>query len=174
MLGDKIMRNIALIGMPGAGKSTVGVVLAKTLGMVFIDSDLIIQEREKRLLQEIINNDGIESFLEKEAAAVLSIREENSVIATGGSVIYKKQAIEYLKGNSKIVYLKLSYEEILQRINNIKTRGIALKENQNLKDLYNERKLFYEKYADITLECDNKTVEEVIELMIGNIRLGRI
>jgi len=168
------MKNIALIGMPGAGKSTVGVVLAKTLCMVFIDSDLIIQEREKKLLQEIINNEGIESFLEKEAAAVLSIKEENSIIATGGSVIYKKQAIEYLKKNSRLVYLKLSYEEICERINNIKTRGIALKKNQNLKQLYNERKLFYEKYADITVECDSKTVEEVIELIIGNIRLGRI
>lgn len=168
------MNNIVLIGMPGAGKSTVGVVLAKTLGMFFIDSDLIIQKKEKELLQEIINNEGLEVFLEKEAAAVLSIKEDNSVIATGGSVIYKKESMEHLKKTSIIVYLKLSYEEIYERIDNIKTRGIALKKNQTLKELYDERKIFYEKYADVTVECNSKTVEEVIELIIESIRLGRV
>ncbi|MCT4545023.1 MAG: shikimate kinase [Vallitalea sp.] len=163
------MENIILIGMPGAGKSTVGVVLAKTLGLTFIDSDLVIQNRENRLLQEIIDDVGMEKFLDVEKEAVLSIHETKAVIATGGSVIFRQEAMEYLKENGKIVYLNVSYEEIERRINNITTRGIAKRKGHTLRDVYEERIKLYEKYADISINCDNRTLEEIICCLIENI-----
>lgn len=158
--------NIVLIGMPGAGKSTVGVLLAKTLGMSFIDTDLLIQEKEGRLLQEIIDGDGIKKFLKIEENVVLQVDTKNSVIATGGSVIYSKNVINHLKERGKLIYLKLGYDEIERRINNMSSRGIAIGKDQKLIDLYNERIVWYEKYADIIIDCSDATIEDVVQKIV--------
>ena len=158
--------NIVLIGMPGAGKSTVGVLLAKTLGMSFIDTDLLIQEKEGRLLQEIIDGDGIKKFLKIEENVVLQVDAKNSVIATGGSVIYSKNVINHLKERGKLIYLKLGYDEIERRINNMSSRGIAIGKDQKLIDLYNERIVWYEKYADIIIDCSDATIEDVVQKIV--------
>ena len=160
------MNNLILIGMPGAGKSTIGVVLAKTLGMRFLDSDLVIQDREKRLLQEIINKEGMEHFLDCEERAVLTIDVKDTIIATGGSVVYREGAMEHLKALGKVIYLDVSYEEIDRRVNNITTRGIAIREGATLYDIYLERKTLYSKYCDRSIACDGLTVEEVIGKII--------
>lgn len=144
--------NITLIGMPASGKSTVGVLLAKRLGYSFVDVDIIIQEKEGRLLKEIIADEGLEGFLEVENQANASLDVEKSVIAPGGSVIYGKEAMEHLKHISTIVYLKLSYEDVKERLGNLTDRGVALKEGMTLLDLYHERVPYYEKYADITID----------------------
>lgn len=158
--------NWILIGMPGAGKSTIGVVLAKTLGVPFIDTDLIIQERESMRLQDYINTKGLERFLEAEEQAVLSVKNEKSVVATGGSVVYKDKAMQHLKSIGKIIYLELPYRIIRKRIRNISTRGIAMGENQTLLDVYTERQALYEKYADIIVQCKGKNMEQIIEEII--------
>lgn len=155
-------KNIVLIGMPGAGKSTIGVVLAKTLGMKFLDSDLVIQEREGRLLQAIINTDGMDHFLDCESDAVRSIEGENMVIATGGSVIYREGAMDHLKALGEVVFLDVSFKEIDRRINNITTRGIAIKAGATLKDVFEERFDLYDRYCDRKIHCDGRSVEQVI------------
>lgn len=160
------MSNIILIGMPGCGKSTVGVILAKTLGIGFVDTDLIIQQQEKRLLQDIIDTDGIDYFLDCEAKAVKSLDYDNCVIATGGSVVYREGAIDHLKKNGKIIYLNVPLSEIKKRLNNISTRGIAAQKNDTIDDIYNERVTLYNKYADITLELDGTSVEQAVEKIV--------
>lgn len=155
--------NIVLIGMPGAGKSTVGVVLAKKLGYAFLDSDLVIQSREGRLLHEIIEAHGVEKFWEIEEEANLSIKAERTVIATGGSVIYGPRAMEHLENYGRIVYLKLSCEEIARRLGDLNERGVTLREGQNLEMLYAERIPLYEKYADFTIECERRSIREIVE-----------
>lgn len=157
------MKNMVLIGMPGAGKSTIGVVLAKTLGFTFIDSDLVIQKRENRLLQEIIDDIGMEKFLDVEKEAVLSIDVSKSIIATGGSVIFRNETMKHLKKLGDIIYLKVSYEEIERRVNNITTRGIAMAKGHTLKDVYDQRVELYEKYANIVIDCDDKNLEEIVK-----------
>lgn len=159
------MKNVVLIGMPGSGKSTVGVVLAKILGFQFVDSDILIQEQEKRLLSEIIEQDGVDGFLQIEDQVNADIRCEDTVIATGGSVIYGEKAMEHLKEIGTVIYIKLSYEELSKRLSNLKGRGVALKDGQTLKDLYDERIPYYEKYADITIEEDGKNIEETAKEM---------
>ena len=161
------MRNIVLIGMPSAGKSTLGVLLAKTLCMPFTDTDLVIQEKENKLLQNIINEFGNEHFLKVEEATILNCNFSNHVMATGGSVVYSDAAMNHLKKSSIVVYLKLDYAEIEQRLNNITTRGVAIAEGQTLKDLYNERVPLYEKYADITLDCNGKGMEDTVEALVA-------
>ncbi len=155
-------KNIVLIGMPGAGKSTIGVILAKTLGMRFVDTDLVIQEREQALLQTIINEKGMDAFIDLEASAVMSVEGQGMVIATGGSVVYNHDAMIYLKKLGDVVFLDVSYDEIRRRINNITTRGIAVRDGKGLKDVFDERKDLYNKYMDRHVLCDNLTPEEVI------------
>ena len=157
------MSNIVLIGMPGCGKSTVGVILAKTLGIGFVDTDLIIQQREKRLLQDIIDNDGIEAFLDCEAEAVKSLECENCVIATGGSVIFREDAINHLKKSGKLFYLNVSLDEIKNRLDNISTRGVAASKEQTIDDIFCERSPLYEKYADYILDLNCSSVERTVE-----------
>ncbi len=165
--------NIVLIGMPGVGKSTVGVVLAKTMGLDFLDTDLLIQQREDRLLQDLINNEGMAAFLDKEEEAILSIQGDGLVIATGGSVVYREKAMTYLKEIGHVLYLKQHYKVIERRIKNIKTRGIAMGANKTLQDVYWERKVLYEKYADIVIPCRHKTVEKIVGNIVSQ-RLGDI
>ncbi len=157
------MANIILIGMPGCGKSTVGVILAKTLGIGFVDTDLIIQQRENRLLQNIIDTDGINHFLNCEADAAKSLDCNNCVVATGGSVVYREDAILHLKKNGKIIFLDVPLDEIKRRLNNINTRGIAAKKNKSIEDIYNERIALYNKYADVIIKTDGESVEKTVE-----------
>lgn len=156
------MNNIVLIGMPGAGKSTVGVVLAKRLGYRFVDSDLVIQEAKGMLLHEIIEERGIEGFLAVENEINASLNVRRSVIATGGSVIYGKEAMAHLGENGTVIYLKLPYEAIKKRLGDLNERGVTVKEGQTLLDLYEERIPYYEKYARITIDCENKMIRDVV------------
>lgn len=155
--------NIVLIGMPGAGKSTVGVILAKLLGYEFLDSDLCIQKAEGMLLKDIIAKKGVDGFIETEDYVNSKIDVKRTVIATGGSVVYGKNAMENLSRIGEIVYLRLSFDTIDSRLTNIKGRGVVLKEGQDLKALYEERTPLYEKYADIIVDTDGLSIDETME-----------
>lgn len=159
--------NIVLIGMPGAGKSTIGVVLAKKLGFAFLDSDLLIQEREKRLLHEIIEQEGIEKFNSIENNVNASINVSKSVIATGGSVVYGKEAMEHLKEIGTVVYLELPYEELQERLGDLEERGVSIRKGQSLLALMEERAPLYEKYADVTIHCSRKMIRELVEEIVS-------
>lgn len=162
------MNNITLIGMPGAGKSTVGVVLAKKLGYTFLDSDLLIQQQENKLLHEIIAEKGLNGFEQIENKVNSKIETNRSIIATGGSAIYGTEAMMHLKSISKVVYLKLDYEELLERLGDLEERGVAIRPGQTLLELYNERISLYEKYADIIIDCTHKSIREIV-MEISNI-----
>ena len=156
-------QNIILIGMPGSGKSTCGVIAAKILLKNFFDTDLLLQGLEQSRLQELIDSRGEEYFFSAEENAILSLKLEATVIATGGSVIYSDKAMRHLKELGKVIFLHLSYEEMLGRINDLTTRGIVVKNGSTLLDMYNERLPLYEKYADVIIECNGNTVEETVE-----------
>jgi len=158
--------NIILIGMPGVGKSTVGVILAKVLGYQFVDSDLVIQKEEGKLLKEIIAEVGPEGFIQVENRVNASLEVEDSIVATGGSVVYGKEAMEHLREIGTVVYLALPYEEIEKRLSDIKGRGVVLREGQTLKDLYEERTLLYKKYADVQIDETGLNVEETIDAIL--------
>lgn len=164
--------NIVLIGMPGVGKSTIGVVLAKILAYHFLDSDLVIQEREGKRLHQIISEKGTEGFLEIENNVNASLNADRTIIATGGSVIYGKEAMEHLKEIGKVVYLKADYQTIQNRLGNLKKRGVALKKGQTLKDLYDERTKLYELYADITVDEKGLGTEETIDAVLRALNLS--
>ena len=163
------MQNIVLIGMPGVGKSTLGVVLAKELGYEFIDADLLIQKREKRLLKEIIAEEGIDGFLKIENDVNAGIQTDKAVISTGGSVIYGAEAMEHLKSIGTVVYLKLDYETLDSRLGSLKGRGVVLKDGQNLKSLYEERVPLYEKYADVIVDEHGLNLEETLESVLNSL-----
>ena len=158
--------NIVLIGMPGVGKSTVGVILAKVLGYQFLDADLVIQQQEGKLLKEIIAEVGTEGFIEVENRVNAGITCSKTIIATGGSVVYGKEAMEHLKEIGTVVYLKVPYETIEKRLSDIRGRGVVLKHGQTLYDLYMERTPLYEKYADVSVNEDGLGVEQTVELLI--------
>lgn len=166
------MNNITLIGMPGAGKSSIGVVLAKVLGYQFIDSDLIIQKEEKRTLSEIIEQDGPEEFKAVENRVNASIQVENTVIATGGSVVYCDEAMQHLKSEGIVVYLKISLKLLSKRLGDLKGRGVLLKEGQTLESLYEERVSLYEKYADIIVDEEDKDLEGSLQLVLQALKRG--
>ena len=161
------MKNIVIIGMPGAGKSTMGVILAKTLGRNFIDTDIVAQEHTGRLLQEIIDEEGTGAFLKTEEKTILSLHCHNAVIATGGSVVFSAKAMEHLRKDGVVIYLNISFEEMVRRLSNITTRGIVLVAGQSLYDMYNQRVPLYEKYADITIDCSDSDGD--FEHCIGNV-----
>lgn len=166
--------NIVLIGMPASGKSTCGVIAAKVLLKNFFDTDLLVQGLEQKRLQELIDEKGKEYFFAAEESAVLSLKLEATVIATGGSVIYSEKAMQHLKSLGRVIYLKLSYETMLKRINDLTTRGIVLKNGTTLLDMYNERVSLYEKYADVTVDCDSNTVEETVAAIINATEKGQL
>ncbi|MGC2871782.1 shikimate kinase [Ihubacter sp. mB4P-1] len=161
------MQNIILVGMPSCGKSTVGVVLAKTVNKGFVDTDLLIQQREKKTLQEIINSSGNEYFHQVEESVLLDFEGEDCVIATGGSAIYFDRAMEKFKEKGIIIYLQVTLDTVFERLSNIKTRGVTLEKGQTLADLYEQRVPLYEKHADVTVVCDGCTVEEVVEKIVA-------
>lgn len=158
--------NIVLIGMPGVGKSTIGVILAKVLGYSFLDADLLIQEQEGKLLREIIEEKGTDGFIEVENRVNASIRADRAIIATGGSVVYGKEAMEHLKEIGRVVYLKVSYAILEKRLADIKGRGVVLKEGQTLETLFEERSKLYEQYADIEVSEEGLDVEQTVEKLV--------
>lgn len=154
--------NAILIGMPGAGKSTIGVVLAKRIGFRFVDSDLVIQDKENMLLHEIIESKGLKGFLETEDRINSAIFETGAVIATGGSVVYGQNAMEHFREIGTVIYLQLPYAEIENRLGDLKERGVALKDGQTLQSLYEERAPLYEKYADMVIDCNGKQIRDIV------------
>lgn len=157
--------NVTLIGMPASGKSTVGVLLAKRLGFSFVDVDIVIQEKEGRLLKQIIAEEGQEGFMAVENRVNAELTVHHSVIAPGGSVIYGEEAMDHLKEISTVVYLKLSYEEVENRLGNLVDRGVVLRDGMTLKDLYEERVPYYEKYADITIEETGQEAGDTVDAL---------
>jgi shikimate kinase len=162
--------NVVLIGMPGAGKSTVGVLLAKALGLSFVDTDLLLQEREGRLLQEVIDVEGVDEFLRREEAVILGLEARGAVIATGGSAIYGPAAMARLRRAGTVVYLQVALAEIERRVRNMGNRGIAVERGRTLADLYAERVPLYEKFADLTFDCSGCGVEETVTRVAEAIR----
>lgn len=163
------MSNVILIGMPGAGKSTVGVVLAKRLGYRFLDSDLVIQEKCGKLLYQLIEERGEAGFLILENEINGDIRGNRMVVATGGSAVYGKEAMAHFKEIGRVVYLKLPYRELEERLGDLHERGVVIKEGSTLKDLYEERILLYEKYADLTVDCSGRNIRSIVEEIAGYI-----
>ena len=162
--------NIVLIGMPGVGKSTVGVILAKVLGFQFLDADLLIQEQEGKLLKDIIAEVGTEGFIQVENRVNASIDCTKTIIATGGSVIYGQEAMEHLKEIGTVIYLEVPFSTLEQRLSNIRGRGVVLKDGQTLYDLFLERTPLYEKYADIQISEDGLGVEETVDLLVSKLQ----
>ena len=163
------MNNITLIGMPGVGKSTIGVVLAKVLGYQFLDSDLLIQKQERRRLREIIEEEGYMGFKEIENRVNASIDVNHTVIATGGSVVYCEEAMNHLRSIGTVVYLKLSLDSLAKRLGNLQCRGVLLKDGQ-----YEERTPLYEKYADVVLDEEGKDLEASLQALLETLQTGVI
>ncbi len=163
------MKNIVLIGMPGAGKSTIGVILAKALLFAFTDTDLIIQSRYGMRLSDIIEKEGTEAFLKIENDVIAGCTFSNCVVATGGSAVYGDEAMKNLRENGIVIYLKLPVSELQKRLSNIHTRGVAMEKGETIAELYEKRKPLYEKYSDITIDCFGLTAEECVEKIISKI-----
>ena len=157
------MDNIILIGMPGSGKSTVGVVLAKALGLRFVDVDLLIQQREGALLQQLIDSQGVERFLDLERDAILSLECRGTVVAPGGSCVCREESIAHMRRLGTVVYLELSLEEVTGRIHNMASRGIALSPGQTLADVYRYRAPLYERCAHIIVPARGQSLAETVE-----------
>lgn len=160
------MRNVILVGMPACGKSTIGVVLAKTMNKGFVDTDILIQQAESRTLQEIIDQEGNDYFHHVEERVLLDFDGEDYVVATGGSAIYFDRAMDKFKEKGIVVYIKVTLDTILERLNNIRSRGVTLEKGQTIADLYEQRIPLYQKHADVVIEADGLSVEEVVEKMI--------
>ncbi len=166
------MKNVILIGMPGCGKSTGGVLLAKTLGMGFLDTDLIIQLERKEKLQTLLDKYGTERFREfEEEALILAAAAENTVVATGGSAVFCEKGMESLKQNGVCVYLETDCSELERRLTNIKTRGIAAAKNMTVADILRERSPLYERWADVRIRCGTQSLEEITAEIIRRLPL---
>lgn len=163
-------KNIVLIGMPGVGKSTSGVILAKVMNYDFLDSDLVIQQQTKKLLKEIIREEGIDGFNAVENQINAGIDVENTVIATGGSVIFGAEAMAHFKETGIVVYLRISYDQLDKRLGDLDERGVVHKEGQTLRDIYDERTRLYEKYADITVDLDGKDVAGTVDVVVAQLK----
>ncbi len=164
--------NIILIGMPGSGKSTVGVILAKMIAKRFLDTDILIQNREKRTLQQIIDGQGHMVLRNIEEEILLSIRCNQHIIATGGSAAYSDPGMQHLKMNGIVVFLHTSLNALRKRINNYETRGIAKRPDQSFQDLFDERFILYKKYADVTVECSDLTQDQVCDRVVSYLNIS--
>lgn len=164
--------NIVLIGMPGCGKSTVGVVLAKALGMDFVDSDLLIQRSQGMRLHEIIERVGDDGFRQIENQVNAEIQTDNCVIATGGSVVYGQEAMEHLQSIGTVVYLELSCQQVQERLGDLHARGVSMKPGQTLQDLYDERVPLYERWANHTIYCGGLQLRQVVGRILLQLGLG--
>ena len=162
--------NITLIGMPGAGKSTTGIILAKLMSFGFIDTDVLIQTNQRKSLQDILDDSDHMNLRRIEEEEILKIRVKEHVIATGGSVVYSQTAMEHMGNNSVIVFLKADYDILKKRIKNFEYRGIAKAPDQTFIELYKERQPLYEKYAQLTIECNNIFQEEAAELIAEKLK----
>ena len=157
--------------MPGSGKSTMGVLLAKYIGFGFVDCDLMIQSREKKLLSEIIESEGVERFIEIENEVISCLWVDRCIIATGGSAVYGEEAMAHLKENGTVIYLKISYDEMAKRVfSDYRTRGVVLRAGQTPMQMYADRCALYEKYADIIIDESNLTLEETLQKTLLKIK----
>ena len=163
------LNNIILIGMPGAGKSTIGVILAKVSGYHFVDADIVIQQEEGRLLKDIIASEGVDGFIDVENRINAGINTDKTIIATGGSVVYGRKAMKHLSEIGTVIYLKLDYSKLKYRLGNIRNRGVVIRKGQRLSDLYNERCPLYESYADIIVDENGRNIEKTVEQILENI-----
>lgn len=159
-------KNVVLIGMPGSGKSTIGVVLAKKLGYRFMDMDLVIQNQQGMLLRQIIAEQGNKGFMRIESRANEEINTKCTVIAPGGSVVLEPEAMRHLKEIGKVIYLKIGYEELERRLGDLEARGVILEEGTTLRELYDLRTPFYEQYADVVIEEEGKSLYETVETIL--------
>ena len=165
------MENIVLIGMPGSGKSTVGVLLAKALGFDFLDTDLVVQQQEHALLQDILDQKGVDYFLAAEEAAVRSVQCTRTVIAPGGSVVCRPGAIQHLKKLGPVIYLRVPMEELNKRITNLSSRGIAMEPGQTLADVMAYRAPYYEACADLVIPCPSgQLLEDTVKQVLEQVR----
>lgn len=164
------MKNVVLIGMPGCGKSTLGVLLAKALAMDFVDTDLVLQRQSGRPLQALVDELGTEGFSRAEEACVLRLRVQGAVVATGGSVALEERAMEHLSHNGTVVFVRLPYSTIESRLQNMRTRGIAMEKGQTLRDLYTLRQPYYERWADITVDPDGQDIEQTVALLVRSLQ----
>ncbi len=162
--------NIIFIGMPGVGKSTIGVILAKVLNYSFIDSDLVIQKEMGRRLKDIISQEGLEGFNAIENRINSQINAEKSIIATGGSAVYGSDAMKHFQDIGQIIYLRISYQNVKKRLGNLDERGVVHKPGQTLRDLFLERTVLYEQYADLIIDVDHKNIETIIDEIVSKIK----
>ena len=162
-------KNIILTGMPTSGKSTIGVIVAKILGMDFIDTDILIQQREGKKLSEIIEENGTDKFLKCEEEALLGLDVSNCVIATGGSAVYSDKAMKHLKNDALVAYLKVDKKELNRRLKDVKGRGVVFRDGQSLDDMYETRVKLYERYADLTISEEGLTLEDTVEKLISEL-----
>ncbi len=169
---NKNKSNIILIGMPGSGKSTVGVILAKMLAKRYLDSDILLQNIEKRTLQDIVDLDGHMALREVEQRALLGIQCRNHIVATGGSAAYSEPAMMHLRKDGIIVFLHADLSVLKQRIHNYETRGLAKRPEQSFQELFEERLALYEKYADITVKSSNLTQDQVCDAIIAQLPIN--
>ena len=166
---DMTKKNIILTGMPTSGKSTIGVIVAKILGMDFIDTDILIQQREGKKLSEIIEENGTDKFLKCEEEALLGLDVSNCVIATGGSAVYSDKAMKHLKNDALVAYLKVDKKELNRRLKDVKGRGVVFRDGQSLDDMYETRVKLYERYADLTISEEGLTLEDTVEKLISEL-----
>lgn len=166
---DERRSNVALIGMPGSGKSTSGVLLAKASGRDFVDTDLLIQSRAGSTLQAIVDERGYEALREVEEQVLLSLAVSNHVIATGGSVVYSEAGMAHLKTSSVVVFLDVSLKTVRERIGDYSLRGISKRPDQTIEDLFEERLELYRHYADLAIGCDNRSMEQVCEAVLSQL-----
>ncbi len=159
--------NIVLVGMPGVGKSTVGVLLAKAAGLNFLDTDVYIQSHESRTLQAILDGEGLDCFCRIEESYILSLETAASVIATGGSVVYSEPAMLHLRSGGTIVHLDLPLDLLTARLGNLSVRGVVLPAGMGLDDLYRQRQPLYQRWAQLAVPCAGKSQEQIVDEILA-------
>jgi shikimate kinase len=163
--------NLILIGMPGVGKSTIGVLVAKFANLGFLDTDLLLETREGRSLQQIVDQDGYLGMRAAEERLILSLDCHNHVISTGGSVVYSQPAMEHLQSLGRIIFLYLPLELLHPRLTDLDTRGLVRRPGQSLAELYAERLPFYRRYTDLTIDCQGLTQEQVARAVCARLEI---